>query len=265
MIAPEGFAEHGPFDVILELVGAPNLAENLQALATGGRISIIGVGGRSEERAEPAGADGQARPHPRLDPAGQARWRRKRWPRAWSSTRCCRCSTAARCGCRSPRRFPWPRRRPPMTTSPAAASSARSSSRPSGLSRAAGRRTSRRARGRPTRTRALRPARRATRRCWGRTARRSCRVSCWISPSAGRSSCASGMFISPSAASASGPITTMILGCTIAISWTTRATQAKSASEASLSGHLTHSVPYTARGSIDRRFSDFISAPPARP
>jgi NADPH:quinone reductase-like Zn-dependent oxidoreductase len=43
VIAPEGFAEHGPFDVILELVGAPNLAENLHALATGGRISIIGV------------------------------------------------------------------------------------------------------------------------------------------------------------------------------------------------------------------------------
>jgi putative PIG3 family NAD(P)H quinone oxidoreductase len=42
-IAPEGFAEHGPFDVILELVGAPNLAENLQALATGGRITVIGV------------------------------------------------------------------------------------------------------------------------------------------------------------------------------------------------------------------------------
>ncbi len=43
-IAPKGFAEHGPFDVILELVGAPNLAENLTALATGGRICVIGVG-----------------------------------------------------------------------------------------------------------------------------------------------------------------------------------------------------------------------------
>lgn len=43
VIAPEGFAERGPFDVILELVGAPNLAENLQALATGGRIAVIGV------------------------------------------------------------------------------------------------------------------------------------------------------------------------------------------------------------------------------
>jgi putative PIG3 family NAD(P)H quinone oxidoreductase len=43
-IACEGFAEHGPFDVILELVGAPNLAENLDALATGGRIAVIGVG-----------------------------------------------------------------------------------------------------------------------------------------------------------------------------------------------------------------------------
>ncbi len=39
----EGFAEHGPFDVILELVGAINLADNLQALATLGRISVIGV------------------------------------------------------------------------------------------------------------------------------------------------------------------------------------------------------------------------------
>jgi NADPH2:quinone reductase len=43
VIAPEGFSEHGPFDVILELVGAPNLGENLQALTTGGRIAVIGV------------------------------------------------------------------------------------------------------------------------------------------------------------------------------------------------------------------------------
>jgi putative PIG3 family NAD(P)H quinone oxidoreductase len=42
-IAPEGFAEHGPFDVILELVGAPNLAENMSALAVDGRICVIGV------------------------------------------------------------------------------------------------------------------------------------------------------------------------------------------------------------------------------
>jgi NADPH:quinone reductase len=49
-IAPEGFVEHGPFDVILELVGAPNMADNLQALATGGRIAVIGVsaGAKSE-------------------------------------------------------------------------------------------------------------------------------------------------------------------------------------------------------------------------
>ena len=42
-IPSEGFAQSGPFDVILELVGAPNLPENLQALATGGRIAVIGV------------------------------------------------------------------------------------------------------------------------------------------------------------------------------------------------------------------------------
>ncbi len=42
---PEGFAEHGPFDVILELVGAPNLAENIEALSMNGRITVIGIGG----------------------------------------------------------------------------------------------------------------------------------------------------------------------------------------------------------------------------
>jgi NADPH2:quinone reductase len=50
VIAPEGFAERGPFDVILELVGAPNMPENLNALATGGRVTVIGVsaGAKSE-------------------------------------------------------------------------------------------------------------------------------------------------------------------------------------------------------------------------
>ena len=45
VVAPEVFADHGPFDVILELVGAPNFAADLGALDTGGRLSIIGVGG----------------------------------------------------------------------------------------------------------------------------------------------------------------------------------------------------------------------------
>jgi len=44
VIAPEGFEEHGPFDVILELVGAPNFPQNLQALNLWGRIMVIGIG-----------------------------------------------------------------------------------------------------------------------------------------------------------------------------------------------------------------------------
>jgi NADPH:quinone reductase-like Zn-dependent oxidoreductase len=42
-IAPEGFEEEGPFDVILELVGGPNLAGDLKALAMRGRIAVIGI------------------------------------------------------------------------------------------------------------------------------------------------------------------------------------------------------------------------------
>ncbi len=44
-ITPDEFAGTGPYDVILELVGAPNMAANLDAIAIGGRISVIGVGG----------------------------------------------------------------------------------------------------------------------------------------------------------------------------------------------------------------------------
>jgi NADPH2:quinone reductase len=43
-IDPDGFEELGPFDVVLELVGAPNLEANVKSLATGGRIVVIGVG-----------------------------------------------------------------------------------------------------------------------------------------------------------------------------------------------------------------------------
>jgi putative PIG3 family NAD(P)H quinone oxidoreductase len=44
VIAPESFAEHGPFDVILELVGAPNLPDDVNALNLWGRIIVIGIG-----------------------------------------------------------------------------------------------------------------------------------------------------------------------------------------------------------------------------
>jgi NADPH2:quinone reductase len=43
-VEPDGFGEHGPFDVILELVGAPNLTDNVNSLGTGGRIVVIGIG-----------------------------------------------------------------------------------------------------------------------------------------------------------------------------------------------------------------------------
>jgi NADPH:quinone reductase-like Zn-dependent oxidoreductase len=42
-VAPDEAFEHGPFDVILELVGGPNLVDNVKSLATWGTIVVIGV------------------------------------------------------------------------------------------------------------------------------------------------------------------------------------------------------------------------------
>jgi NADPH:quinone reductase-like Zn-dependent oxidoreductase len=42
-IAPDEFEEQGPYDVILELIGAPNMEGNLRALAQCGRIAVIGI------------------------------------------------------------------------------------------------------------------------------------------------------------------------------------------------------------------------------
>jgi NADPH:quinone reductase len=44
VIVPDDAAHHGPFDVVLELVGAPNIVTDLDTLAVGGRIAVIGVG-----------------------------------------------------------------------------------------------------------------------------------------------------------------------------------------------------------------------------
>ena len=44
VLAPDEYADRGPYDVVLELIGAPNVPDSLNALNTGGRIVVIGVG-----------------------------------------------------------------------------------------------------------------------------------------------------------------------------------------------------------------------------
>lgn len=44
VVAPEDFPRHGPFDVILELIGGPNIGDDVRSLAVGGRITVIGTG-----------------------------------------------------------------------------------------------------------------------------------------------------------------------------------------------------------------------------
>jgi NADPH:quinone reductase len=47
VVDPERFRDLGPFDLILELIGAANLNDNLKSLEIGGRITVIGMGGGS--------------------------------------------------------------------------------------------------------------------------------------------------------------------------------------------------------------------------
>lgn len=44
VVLPDQVKDNGPYDVSLELVGAPGVTEALGAMATGGRIVVIGVG-----------------------------------------------------------------------------------------------------------------------------------------------------------------------------------------------------------------------------
>jgi NADPH:quinone reductase-like Zn-dependent oxidoreductase len=48
VIQPGTEAEHGPYDVVLELVGAPSLTAALSALAIGARVVVIGMAGGAE-------------------------------------------------------------------------------------------------------------------------------------------------------------------------------------------------------------------------
>jgi NADPH2:quinone reductase len=47
VVDPAEVEHHGPYDVLLELVGAPSLTPALRALATGARVVVIGVGASS--------------------------------------------------------------------------------------------------------------------------------------------------------------------------------------------------------------------------
>jgi NADPH:quinone reductase-like Zn-dependent oxidoreductase len=48
VVEPAGIRDAGPYDVVLELVGAPTLSAALRSLATTGRVVVIGVGAGAE-------------------------------------------------------------------------------------------------------------------------------------------------------------------------------------------------------------------------
>ena len=70
VIEPDQVPDHGPYDVSLELVGAPGVTAALGAMATGGRIVVIGVGAGASVEVQPAGDHAEAGPAHRVHPAG---------------------------------------------------------------------------------------------------------------------------------------------------------------------------------------------------
>jgi NADPH2:quinone reductase len=52
VVDPAGFGDVGPFDVVLEQIGAANLPADIAALNTGGRILVIGIGGGSDAQVD---------------------------------------------------------------------------------------------------------------------------------------------------------------------------------------------------------------------
>ena len=69
VIDPKGSKKHGPYDVILELVGGSNMPGNFKSINTDGRIVVIGVGGGFKAEVNLLALMGEARDASRIDSA----------------------------------------------------------------------------------------------------------------------------------------------------------------------------------------------------
>lgn len=123
VVAPEDFTNHGPFDVVLELVGSPNMSANLRALASQGRIAVIGVGAGREPSwtCSPSCRSGR---RSAARPCVLVLSRTRRSPLAPSSVKFSRCSPTVESGFQSARRSPCARQPPRTHVSKPAPSSA---------------------------------------------------------------------------------------------------------------------------------------------
>ena len=96
VLDPEGFEEHGPFDVVLELVGAPNIPGNLGARHRPAASSSSASAPASKAELDLRAAHADPRADHGLQPAAPAaRGEGAHRARAWSVTSC-RCSRPAR-------------------------------------------------------------------------------------------------------------------------------------------------------------------------
>ena len=128
VLAPGDEAASAPYDVVLELVGAPSLTNVLPHVAPWGRVVVIGVGGGGRMELELMHAHAEAGPHRRLHPAHP---QPAREGRGGGRRRCPRAAGAGGGPPADPgvRDVPaCPRPRPPTTASEPAPSSARWSS-----------------------------------------------------------------------------------------------------------------------------------------
>ena len=116
-IDPAEAEADGPYDVILEIVGAVNFESNLRSLNLWGRMLIIGAVAGTEAKLDFMQSSSPSAPPFAAAPCARVLWRRRRPRPALLSGRYFPSSRAGRSPCRSRRRIPSTKRARPTRRS----------------------------------------------------------------------------------------------------------------------------------------------------
>ena len=127
VIPPDEVGDHGPYDVVLELVGAASLPTVLPHLATGARVMVIGVGSGAKIELNLLQLMGARARIGGATLRGRTRREKADVAAGGDGARAAAPGRRAPSGCRSAPPSRWPKPPRPTTTSPPAGNWARSS------------------------------------------------------------------------------------------------------------------------------------------